>query len=167
MLQKKIIRIIVGVKPRTSTGPLFDRLKCLTCTNINKYLIGRLMLKIHNDNDKAHMFAEHFSQNCRNSCTWYQTKSHYHIPPFKTNLGKNSLRYTGAVLWNEVLKVGLNPETRDYSFAKGLESVLLDHLLWSRYLCTHDYKCCILQFSATTQNLNCSCFFTCCCLSYV
>ena len=44
-------------------------------------------------------------------------------------LGKNSLRYTGAVLWNEILKVGLNSETSDYSFSKGLKSVLLDNLL--------------------------------------
>ena len=60
VLQKKIIRIIAGVKPRTSTGPLFDRLKCLTCTNINKYLIGRLMFKIHND--EAHMFRTFFTK---------------------------------------------------------------------------------------------------------
>ena len=56
-------------------------------------------------------------------------KYHYHIPSLKTNLGKNSLRYTGAVLWNEILKLGLNPETSDYSFSKGLKSALLDNLL--------------------------------------
>ena len=127
VLQKKIIRIIAGVKPRTSTGPLFDRLKCLTCTNINKYLIGRLMFKIHID--EAHMFRTFFTKNDEIHTHDTRQKSHYHIPPFKTNLGKNSLRYTGAVLWNEILKVGLNSETSDYSFSKGLKSVLLDNLL--------------------------------------
>ena len=61
VLQKKINRIIPGVKPRTFTGPLFDRLKCLSCTNINKYLIGRRMFKIHND--EAHMFRTFFTKN--------------------------------------------------------------------------------------------------------
>ena len=43
-----------------------------------------------------------------------------------------TLGYTGAVLWNEILKLGLNPETSDYSFSKGLKSVLLDNLLQLR-----------------------------------
>ena len=54
-------------------------------------------------------------------------KYHYHIPSFKTNLGKNSLRYTGVDFRNEILKLGLNPETSDNSFSKGLKSVLLDN----------------------------------------
>ena len=73
---------------------------------------------------------EHFSQKNDEIHTHdTRQKSHYHIPPFKTNIDKNSLRYTGAVLWIGILKVGLNSETSDYSFSKGLKSVLLDNLL--------------------------------------
>ena len=127
VLQKKIIRIIAGVKPRTSTGSLFDQFKCLKCIKINKYLIGRLMFKIHND--ESHMFKAFFIKNSEIHEHETRQKYHYHIPSFKTKLGKNSLRYTGAVLWNEILKLGLNPETSDYSFSKGLKSALLDNLL--------------------------------------
>ena len=56
--RKTIIRIIAVVKPRTSTGSLFDQFKCLKCIKINKYLIGRLMFKIHND--ESHIFKAFF-----------------------------------------------------------------------------------------------------------
>ena len=48
-LQKRVIRIIVGVHPRTHTEPLFRKLNLLKCEDINKYLIGRLMFRIHNN----------------------------------------------------------------------------------------------------------------------
>ena len=48
-LQKRVIRIIAGVHPRTHTDPLFRKLNLLKCEDINKYLIGRLMFRTHNN----------------------------------------------------------------------------------------------------------------------
>ena len=48
-LLKRVIRIIAGVHPRTYTEPLFQKLNLLKCEDINKYLIGRLMFRIHNN----------------------------------------------------------------------------------------------------------------------
>ena len=48
-LQKRAIRIISGVRPRTHTDPLFTKLKLLKCDEINKYLVGRLMYRIYNE----------------------------------------------------------------------------------------------------------------------
>ena len=48
-LQKRAIRIIVGVHPTTHTEPLFQKLKLLKCEDINKYLIGGLMFRIQNN----------------------------------------------------------------------------------------------------------------------
>ena len=48
-LQKRAIRIISGVHPRTHTDPLFTELKLLKCDEINKYLVGRLMYRIYNE----------------------------------------------------------------------------------------------------------------------
>ena len=86
VLQKKIIRIIAGVKPRTSAGSLFDQCKCLKCIKINRYLIGRLMLNIHND--ETHMLKAFFKKNSEIHEHETKQKYHYLIPSFKTNLGK-------------------------------------------------------------------------------
>ena len=48
-LKKRVIRIIVGVHPRTHTEPLFQKLNLFKCEDINEYLIGRIMFRIHNN----------------------------------------------------------------------------------------------------------------------
>ena len=55
---------------------------------------------------------------------------HYHIPSCKTNLGKRSLKYTGAVIWNNILKLGINPNISDFMFAKKLKHAIIESLLW-------------------------------------
>ena len=45
VLQSKIVRIIAGVKPRESTGPLYDSLGIMKLTDLNKYLIARFMFR--------------------------------------------------------------------------------------------------------------------------
>ena len=50
---------------------------------------------------------------------------HYHIPSFKTRLGKTGLRYNGATMWNKILKLGIPIETHEFTFAKYLKSSIL------------------------------------------
>ena len=50
ILQKKIIRIIAGVKPRTHTEPLFRALNMIDVSDIDKYIIGRFMFHVYNGN---------------------------------------------------------------------------------------------------------------------
>ena len=45
--QNMVIRIILGVHPRYPSEPLFITLTFLSCENIFKYLIGRLMYRIY------------------------------------------------------------------------------------------------------------------------
>ena len=45
VLQKKLIRIISGVKPRTHTLPLFENLKILTIKEVFYYTVGMFMYK--------------------------------------------------------------------------------------------------------------------------
>ena len=47
LLQKKIIRIICGLKPREHTDPLYIKLKLLKFEDISKYLLSPLMYRIH------------------------------------------------------------------------------------------------------------------------
>ena len=52
-------------------------------------------------------------------------KDYVHIPPFKTKLGKASLRYNGASIWNVILKVGIDTKSCEFQFAKSLKSEIL------------------------------------------
>ena len=49
ILQKRVVRIIAGIKPRSPTDHVFKELKLLKCTDINKYLVGRLLYKVYNN----------------------------------------------------------------------------------------------------------------------
>ena len=47
ILQKKIVRIILGVPPRTHTDPLFSELNILKVSNLYKYSIALFMYKLN------------------------------------------------------------------------------------------------------------------------
>ena len=47
ILQKKIIRIISGVRPRTHTKPFFDEFKVLTVHQLYNYYVGVFMYKLY------------------------------------------------------------------------------------------------------------------------
>ena len=64
-LQKRAIRIIVGVHPRTHTDPLFTNLKVLKCDETDKFLIGRLMYRIYIDD--ITLFNSMFIKKCSSS----------------------------------------------------------------------------------------------------
>ena len=122
-LQKRAIRIIVGVHPRTYTEPLFQKLKLLKCEDINKHLIGRLMFRIQNN--ELPIFQNFFKRNRDVHFHDTRQKDYFHIPPFKTKLGKASLRYNGASIWNVILKVGIDTKSSEFQFAKSLKSEIL------------------------------------------
>ena len=46
---KIAVRIMSGVHSRTHTDPLFTELKLLKCDEMNKYLVGRLVDRIYNE----------------------------------------------------------------------------------------------------------------------
>ena len=54
---------------------------------------------------------------------------HYHIPQCRTNLGKSSLRYFGALLWNKVLNADINPNVSDFIFSRNLKTAIYNNLL--------------------------------------
>ena len=47
VLQKKVIRIMAGVKPRTPTANLFDNLNIMKVSDLNVFLIAQVMHKVH------------------------------------------------------------------------------------------------------------------------
>ena len=47
VLQKRIVRVIAGVKPREHSAPLFKQLNILSIFQINIYVIGKFMYKVY------------------------------------------------------------------------------------------------------------------------
>ena len=77
-LQKRVIRIIAGVHPTTHTEPLFQKLNLLKCEDINKYLIGRLMFRIHNN--EMPIFSNFFYKEQGCTFSWYSSKGLFPYP---------------------------------------------------------------------------------------
>ena len=118
-LQKRAVRIISGVHPRTHTDPLFTNLKLLKCDEINKFLIGRLMCRIYIDDITS--FNSMFIKNVQVHNYDMRQKEHYHLPCFKTRLGKINLRYNGVIIWNSILTSGIPADVSQAVYSKTLK----------------------------------------------
>ena len=127
ILQKTALKIITGVHPRSPSEPLFCQLKFLNCENIFKYLVGRLMYRVYHEELTTLQFL--FIKNSDIHMHGTRTRGHYHIPLCRTNLGKSSLRYFGALLWNEVLNADINPNVGDLIFSRNLKTAICNNLL--------------------------------------
>ena len=127
ILQKRVMRIIRGVHPRSPSEPLFITLKFLGCENIFKYLIGRLMYRIyHGELSVLHcLFTKNSDIHVHNT----RQKCHYHMPLCRTNLGKCGLRYVGASVWNSILSVNINPNVSEFIFSRSLKAAICNNLL--------------------------------------
>ena len=123
-LQKKAVRIIAGIKPRCDVMGAFHQLRILPCLQINKYLIGHLMYRIHTNSilQKINGFFE-----CNRDVHHHNTRqtNHFHLPRIRTDLGKFSFRYQGASIWNEILKSDISMES-EYTFSKNLRTAILN-----------------------------------------
>ena len=127
ILQKRVMRIILGVHPRSPSEPLFITFKFMSFENIFIYLIGRLMYRIyHGELSVLHCLFTKISDihehNTRQKC-------HYHMPLCRTNLGKCGLRYVGASVWNNIRSVDINPNVSEFIFSRNLKAAICNNLL--------------------------------------
>ena len=127
ILQKRAVRIILGVHPRSPSEPLFTTLKFLNCGNIFKYLIGRLMYRIYHG--KLRVLHCLFTKNSDIHVHNTRQKCHYHMPLCRTKLGKCGLRYVGASVWNNILSVNINPNVSEFIFSRSLKAAICNNLL--------------------------------------
>ena len=123
-LQKRAVRMICGVSPRTSTATLFDQLKIMNSLKLNKYLIGRFMYRVYNS-DVPNLFEELFVSNT--SIYSYETRQSMklHVPYCRTNLGKFGIRYRGTLIWNTILELGIPINEGDYIFINRFKASIL------------------------------------------
>ena len=128
LMQKKIVRIIHGVRPRTHTKPLFEGAKILNIYQINKYLIGKFMFNVHNSNT-LDIFTSLFAYN--SSIHEHNTRqsTHLHVPLVKRDLSKTCLSYRGAVIWNDILKHNIKINESQYVFCRDVKDKLMQGVL--------------------------------------
>ena len=123
ILQKKVVRLICHVPPRASTEELYPQLGIIKFNDLNKFLISRFMFRWYNN--KVPSLSHDFFV-CNRDVYQYSTcqKEMLHVPQVKTNLGKQCIRYRGAVLWNAVIKLGISVETSEAIFVRTLKKNL-------------------------------------------
>ena len=133
VLQKKAIRIIAGVSPRTSTYHLFQELDVLNLQQLNVYLIVRLMYKVY-IGDMIHVFRNMFvvNQSIRPQIT--RQSSHYHIPYDNKNIRQTSIRYRGTIIWNNVLKSSVSLNQSEMSFVKEVRTHIIAGSINDKFL---------------------------------
>ena len=127
-MQKKIVRIIHGVRPRTHTKPLFEGAKILNIYQINKYLIGKFMFNVHNSNT-LDIFTSLFAYN--SSIHEHNTRqsTHLHVPLVKRDLSKTCLSYRGTVIWNDILKHNIKINEIEHVFCRDVKDKLMQGVL--------------------------------------
>ena len=123
MLQKKVVRIIAGVKPREHTDPIFKQYKLLTMNGINMFLTARFMFKIHHGLI-IDTFLGFFKRN--REIHSYQTRqsSEYHLPCVHTELAKRNIRFHGVKNWNKLIRDGVTSDCSEAVFKNTLKQLL-------------------------------------------
>ena len=107
--QKRIIRIIAGMKHKDPIESVFKDLNVIKSLDINKYLTDRVVYQYHH-NKLPVIFADYFRQiadvlehNTRQCISLYTV-------PMKTDLGLTCISHRGPIIRNEILK-NINPDT--------------------------------------------------------
>ena len=126
MLQKKVVRIIAGVKPRDHTDPLFREYGLLKFSEINTFLTGRFMFKVFNQNI-IDIFQELFERNSDIHSYATRQASDYHLPLVNTNLGKRGIRYHGVNIWNTFMQKGIITDCSEAVFKNVIKKALMEN----------------------------------------
>ena len=101
LLQKRLIRIISGSSYLAHTAPLYKEINLLKLDEIYQYMTLLFMYKYHNKMlPKA--FNDMFILN--SSIHSYGTRQlhHYNLPYCRTNLTKQTIKFTGPAIWNSL-----------------------------------------------------------------
>ena len=123
LLQKKSMRIIFNLHPRTHTDDLFFHNKILKVKELYLFHLGQFMFKFK-ANNLPKVFDQTFNQN--DSFHNYPTRhsNEYHLPLLRTILAQSTFVYTGPKFWNN-LDDNLKIKMSIHSFKNKLKQLLL------------------------------------------
>jgi len=119
-IQKRVIRLIAGVKPRTPCRQLFKDLNVLT-------VVSLYILKVISYLRRHHQFVQ-----LKSNIHTYNTrrKMDIHIQSYKTDLYRRSVVNMGSELYNKLSDYVKEIESFK-TFRKELKSFLLQHTFYS------------------------------------
>ena len=121
--QKKVLRIICNVPPRSHTDSLFSKHKILRIHDLYRFQLGQFMYKFKN-NSLPQVFDSLFLQN--QSLHDYPTRQsdEFHLPLLRTLLAQKSFIFTGPKFWNS-LENDIKNAPSLYTFKNKLKKKLL------------------------------------------
>ena len=127
ILRNKVLRIILHAKPRNSAEPFYKELNIMKFENINKYL--KNFMYHYNCGKVLGIFSHFFNKN--SGIHEYNTRiaDHFHIHVVKTDLGKTGIKYRGAVIWNMIVKHGINTDVSETVLKKFLKKLVNDGII--------------------------------------
>ena len=124
-LQKRALRIMFNIGKRESVIPMFTEMCILKFPDINVYLTSRFMFRYHHELVPG-IFHGYFTPNTDVHKYYTRQSTYFHIPVVKSDLSKFSIRYRGAMIWNEILKLGIDTCTSEMVFMKSVKSRIHD-----------------------------------------
>ena len=101
LLQKKIIRIIAGAKPREHTDTLYRQYGILKLKDINMYMIGHFMYR-YNKDQLPRVFHDYFTLISDAHHHDTRLKGGLYVSPARVDLIKMSLSFRGHLIWNTI-----------------------------------------------------------------
>ena len=123
VLQKRAIRIIAGVPPRSHTDPLFAQYKLLKFDHVLKLNIALFMYRYHHGL-LPKIFNLLFIRNSQYHSYETRQAAMISMPYCRTDRAKRTMRYQGVHVWNRILSlnidVSLGIETFKYHVKKTL-----------------------------------------------
>ena len=127
--RKKSVRIITFSGYLDHTDPLFHELGLLKISDNNKHVLGKCTYRWYTK--QIPWLFDSLFQTVRNVHEYDTRQScHLHIAIMKTNLGKCKFSNNGTVLWNNIVKANINPETSEAVFAKTLKHCIKIGIIW-------------------------------------
>ena len=124
ILQKRMARVITFKDRKHHSNPLFLELKLLDVFKEYRYLTGIFMYDLFNNNI-PHKITDYFSFIDHIYKTRNKEKGNLKIEAIRTNVGKQSISYAGAVIWNSIPTMLRNITSRK-KFNRDLKKNLLD-----------------------------------------
>ena len=101
ILQKRMARVITFKDRKHHSNPLFLELNLLDVFKEYRYLTGIFVYDLFNNN-LPHRITDYFSFIDHMYQTRNKEKCNLKIEAIRTNVGKQSISYTGAVIWNSI-----------------------------------------------------------------
>ena len=126
LLQKKVLRIICGVPPRSHSEPLFTKYKILKIKDLYFFQLGQFMFN-YNANALPSIFNSMFPRNQFFHNYPTRQSNEFHLPLLRTLLAQSTFIYTGPRFWNS-LSCEIKNSPSLHSFKRKLKSFLLNPL---------------------------------------